>query len=1078
MNDHKKTKTQLIAELQELREQQGGKASQKKEMQLRTTLESIGDGFFAVDEEWRFVYVNAQAEDILGIKRDEVLGKRHWDVFPLTLGTELERRYRLAANGQVQDWENFYEPWQRWFHNRCFPREGGGISVYFQEITKRKIIEEELNNSRKHLEELVEERTSELNAEITMRKQTEKQLQENEKNLHRAHQIANLGNWNWDVKSGTLIWSKEIYDIFGVEKDFELTYDSIVARIYPEDHHANQAFVNHLLDKGVTSEFEFRIIHSDGTIRYISQIAEVRKDDEGSIQQIFGIMQDITNRKESEERLRQSEAKYRTIVETASEGIVVAKPEGSYTFVNQQMADMLGFAIDEILGKSSTDFTYDGWKPEVVQARKELNKGQIIKGEFKFQRRDGSELWTFYNATPVFDDRGQHIANLAMHTDITERKRAEEKLRKSEIRYHRVLDSMLEGCQIIGHDWRYIYLNRAAATQGHRPVDELIGKTMLEAYPGIEATPLFETLRQSMQTREAIRFDNQFTYPDDSVGWFELSVQPIDEGLFILSSDITERKYAETKLSENEERIRLILETTSDGFWIVDSNRRFRDVNRAYLNMSGYTRKEILSMSVPDVEVVESPQDTDARIQRIIQQGFDRFESRHRRKDGSIFDVEISINLLSTEPLRLICFCRDITRRKLAERELQKSEARFQSIFENSPVAIAISRVSDQQIINLNAASINLFGFTPDEVAGQTTEALGIWKLPEDRRCFIELLQKQGYIRGLETTMLLKSGQELSVLLWGELVELNDELCMMAQFIDITERKQAEERLRINEEKYRGIFHNSVAAIYLFDENKHFIDSNQAGLDLLGYSREELMQLSIPEVDADPVVVLPAHAELLSGGRLFNYEHRLCRKDKTVITVLNNSMPLTDSNGQVIGMLSTLLDISDRKKAEDALRESEAKLSNALQIAKLAYWEYNVVENLFTFNDQFYALFRTSVEHTGGYKMSPMDLTETFLHPDDRWMVENEIKQALETSDPKFNHQIEHRIIYADGDIGTVSVRYYIMKNELGQTIKIYGTNQDITERKEAEKERATLEAQLQRGQKLETIGEPVNNFV
>jgi PAS domain S-box-containing protein len=117
------------------------------EEQLLTTLESIGDGFFACDADWRFVYVNAPAERILGIRREEVLGKSHWDVFPLTLNTNLAREYRRAAAGEVRDFENFYEPWGRWFHNRCYPRDGGGMSVYFEDITERKRAEEALRES-------------------------------------------------------------------------------------------------------------------------------------------------------------------------------------------------------------------------------------------------------------------------------------------------------------------------------------------------------------------------------------------------------------------------------------------------------------------------------------------------------------------------------------------------------------------------------------------------------------------------------------------------------------------------------------------------------------------------------------------------------------------------------------------------------------------------------------------------------------------------------------------------------------------------------------------------------------------
>ncbi len=140
-----------------------------------------------------------------------------------------------------------------------------------------------------------------------------------------------------------------------------------------------------------------------------------------------------------------------------------------------------------------------------------------------------------------------------------------------------------------------------------------------------------------------------------------------------------------------------------------------------------------------------------------------------------------------------------------------------------------------------------------------------------------------------------------------------------------------------------------------------------------------------------------------------------------------------------------------QRRAEQELRTSETKLSEAVKIAKLGHWEYDVADDLFTFNDQFYAIFHTTAEKVGGYTMSSARYAELFVHPDDKSVVRDEIQKALETPDSEFSRQLEHRIIYADGEIGYINVRIFVIKNSQGRTIKTHGVNQDITERKRAE---------------------------
>lgn len=125
----------------------------------------------------------------------------------------------------------------------------------------------------------------------------------------------------------------------------------------------------------------------------------------------------------------------------------------------------------------------------------------------------------------------------------------------SEERFRHMLDNMLEGCQMIGYDWRYLYVNYAVAKQGRKEPEDLIGRTMMEAYPGIENTEVFAVLSRCMKQRTSQRMLNEFIYSDGSNGWFELSIQPIPEGVLLLSYDITKRIQAEEALRKNEDNL-------------------------------------------------------------------------------------------------------------------------------------------------------------------------------------------------------------------------------------------------------------------------------------------------------------------------------------------------------------------------------------------------------------------------------------------------------------------------------------------------------------------------------------------
>ncbi|OHD56035.1 MAG: hypothetical protein A2Y33_11320 [Spirochaetes bacterium GWF1_51_8] len=180
---------------------------------------------------------------------------------------------------------------------------------------------------------------------------------------------------------------------------------------------------------------------------------------------------------------------------------------------------------------------------------------------------------------------------------------------ENEKRYRRTLDNMMEGCQIIDRDWKYIYINDAAAVHGKLKKEELLGHTMMEIYPGIENTEIFEVLRVCRDTGIARRIENEFIYPGGNRGWYDLSIQPVPEGIFILSLDITKRKKTEEELTEkikaigkHEKLLDSMIENIPDMIYVKDAgNLRFIKLNKAGEEVLGFSKEELLEKDVYDI---------------------------------------------------------------------------------------------------------------------------------------------------------------------------------------------------------------------------------------------------------------------------------------------------------------------------------------------------------------------------------------------------------------------------------------------------------------------------------------------
>ena len=311
--------------------------------------------------------------------------------------------------------------------------------AHVQDITERKEAEEALKKAHDTLEEKVKERTKELEEAYTS-------LKESEKSLAEAQRMAHIGNWEWDIATDKAYWSEEMYRIF--KRDPQKLAPSLkeyLNYIHPEDLDF-YCKVNDYTTKIRTSGLDFRIFLANGEERTLHIKSDFIFNDENIPIRVKGIVQDITERKKAEEKLRESEEKYRNIVETANEGIGLIDNELKLIYADKKLEEMIGYSSDEIIGKTMWDFISEESKP-IVKSILERGLRDFENPELKYIRKDGSHFWAQVNAKPIFDYEGKFMGIMTMLTDITTRKEAEEALanieiiRKKEI-HHRIKNNL------------------------------------------------------------------------------------------------------------------------------------------------------------------------------------------------------------------------------------------------------------------------------------------------------------------------------------------------------------------------------------------------------------------------------------------------------------------------------------------------------------------------------------------------------------------------------------------------------------------------------------------------------------
>lgn len=378
-----------------------------------------------------------------------------------------------------------------------------------------------------------------------------------------------------------------------------------------------------------------------------------------------------------------------------------------------------------------------------------------------------------------------------------------------------------------------------------------------------------------------------------------------------------------------------MLETALDGFWVADRNGRLLEVNDSYCKMVGYSREELLTMSIPDIEAAETPEETAQHIEEVMERGHDYFQTRHRRKDGKIIDVEVSVNYIGVEGGQLFAFVRDSTGRRRAEQALSESEAKYRTLVENIPRRIFL-KDKNSVYLSCNKNYAQYLNIKPKEIAGHTDYDFYPQELAERYRASDRRVLESGETDTIEERY-TQGGQERVAETFKSPVrdESGQLVGVLGICHDITKRKKAEQALRESEEKYRTLAENIPQRIFLKDKNSVYLSCNSNYAKDMGIKPEEIAGHT--DYDFYPGDLAEKYRaddrRVIESGNIERVEERYIHHGQERV-VETFKTPVRDENGQLVGILGIFHDITEQRHMERQRRDQEIAEVRAEELSK------------------------------------------------------------------------------------------------------------------------------------------------
>ena len=772
------------------------------------------------------------------------------------------------------------------------------------------------------------------------------------------------------------------------------------------------------------------------------------------------------------EELRGSESRFRTLLNSVPVGIYeIDFVNMKLLSVNDFMCAESGYSREELLAISPLDLLAPEHKELFLDRLRKMMAGLDVPEsvEYKIVTKSGRIIRALLSVNFAFEN-GIPVRARVTATDVTSRKLAEEELARSNQKVNEILTSIQDDFYVLDRGWNFVFANRQFTSKiGMEPRD-FIGNNIWRMFPKHLGTALEENFRAAMEKREIRRFEIGGRYTD---AWYRMTAYPSADGITVLGTDITEQKRAEAALHESEARFRLALRNAPVSVSAQDRSLRFIWA----FNQRSATPDQIIGHTDEEIFTPEEAAHFTAVKRRVLDEGVELHEQTWLDRPSGRMFLDIS-----WEPIRdeagavtgVASATVDLTPIKLAEEALRTAMLRLRTLLAGMRSSVLLVG-DDSRVAYANEAICRYFGLpdSPDDLVGLASDEM-IARI------------KDAYLHPEEQAVRIREIVRLRQPVTGEEIAMRDGRTCLRDFIpvtsggiscgrlwqhaDITERKKAEEAIRESEERLVRAQEVGQIGWWRLDTRRNVLTWSDENHRIFGVAKGTPLTyetfLEIVHPDDRPAVNARWDAGL--RGEPYDIEHRILVRDE-VKWVREKAYLEFDATGNLEGGFGITQDITERKRAEEALREGEERLHFALETSRTGAWDLDLDDH---------SAFR-SLEHDrifGYERLLPQWTYEMFLEhvlPEDREQVDAKFREASATGG---TWNFECRIRRADGEVRWIWAAGRHRTDGGGGSRRMAGIVQDITERKQAEVLRQALAEQetLRLGAAVEQASEAV----